>query len=153
MPQVTIYTDGACSGNPGPGGWAAILCCGDHQRTVSGNARETTNNRMELTAVIEGLAVLKRPCQVTIFTDSQYVIGVLTKDWRIRANHNLIRYAQAAMQEHQVTFQHVRGHSGEPDNEAANAEAQRQVKLVKARLVAARNPGQAQQLLAEAGVA
>ena len=150
MPHVTIYTDGACSGNPGPGGWAAILCCGDHKRTVSGNARETTSNRMELTAVIKGVAALKFPCEVVIFTDSQYVIGVLSKDWRIKANHNLIRYAQTAMQEHQVSFQHVRGHSGNPGNEAANAEAQRQVKLVKARLVAARNPAIAQQLLAEA---
>ena len=150
MPHVSIYTDGACSGNPGPGGWAAILCYGVHKRTVSGNARETTSNRMELTAVIKGVAALKFPCEVVIFTDSQYVIGVLSKDWRIKANHNLIRYAQTAMQEHQVSFQHVRGHSGDPGNEAANAEAQRQVKLVKARLVAARNPAMAQQLLAEA---
>ena len=81
MKQVTIYTDGACSGNPGPGGWGAVLLYGAHRRELSGGEAQTTNNRMELTAVIEALALLKEPCVVELWSDSKYVIDGLSKGW------------------------------------------------------------------------
>ena len=81
MKQVTIYTDGACSGNPGPGGWGAVLKYGAHEKELSGGAAETTNNRMELTAVIEALKLLKEPCAVELYSDSKYVIDTLEKRW------------------------------------------------------------------------
>ncbi|MCI7713446.1 MAG: ribonuclease HI [Clostridiales bacterium] len=81
MKTVTIYTDGACSGNPGPGGWAAILLYGPHKRELSGGEAETTNNRMELTAVIQALSLLKEPCVVELWSDSKYVIDGLSKGW------------------------------------------------------------------------
>ena len=81
MKQVTVYTDGACSGNPGPGGWGAILRYGAHEKEISGGAASTTNNRMELTAVIEALRLLKEPCQVELWSDSKYVIDALEKGW------------------------------------------------------------------------
>ena len=81
MKQVTIYTDGACSGNPGPGGWAAILACGGAEKELSGGEPETTNNRMELTAVIQALSLLKEPCVVELWSDSKYVIDGLSKGW------------------------------------------------------------------------
>ena len=79
MKTVTIYTDGACSGNPGPGGWGAILQYGEHRKEISGGAAGTTNNRMELTAVIQALSLLKEPCTVELYSDSKYVIDALTK--------------------------------------------------------------------------
>ena len=81
MKTVTIYTDGACSGNPGPGGWGAILCYGPHQKEISGGEKNTTNNRMELTAVIKALELLKEPCTVELYSDSKYVIDALEKGW------------------------------------------------------------------------
>lgn len=81
MKQVTIYTDGACSGNPGPGGWAAILRYGDHERELSGGEAETTNNKMELSAVIAALSALKEPCQVDLYTDSQYIERAINDGW------------------------------------------------------------------------
>lgn len=81
MKQVTIYTDGACSGNPGPGGWGAVLLYGEHSRELSGGEAHTTNNRMELTAVIEALSFLKEPCVVELWSDSRYVIDALSKGW------------------------------------------------------------------------
>ena len=81
MKTVTIYTDGACSGNPGPGGWGAILQYGEHRKEISGGAAGTTNNRMELTAVIQALSLLKEPCTVELYSDSKYVIDALTKGW------------------------------------------------------------------------
>lgn len=81
MKTVTIYTDGACSGNPGPGGWGAILCYGPHQKEISGGEKNTTNNRMELTAVIKSLELLKEPCTVELYSDSKYVIDALEKGW------------------------------------------------------------------------
>ena len=81
MKTVTLYTDGACSGNPGPGGWGAILKYGAHEKELSGGAAETTNNRMELTAVIEGLSILKESCEVELYSDSKYVIDALSKGW------------------------------------------------------------------------
>ena len=81
MKTVTIYTDGACSGNPGPGGWGAVLKYGAHERELSGGEAQTTNNRMELTAVIEALRLLKEPCEVELYSDSKYVIDALSKGW------------------------------------------------------------------------
>jgi len=81
MRKVTIYTDGACSGNPGPGGWAAILLYGQHRRELSGGEAETTNNRMELTAVISALECLKEPCEVDLWSDSRYVVDALSRGW------------------------------------------------------------------------
>ena len=83
MKSVTIYTDGACSGNPGPGGWGAILCCMGSEKSLSGGERMTTNNRMELTAVIEALGALKEPCEVELYSDSKYVIDALQKGWAV----------------------------------------------------------------------
>ena len=81
LTKVEIFTDGACSGNPGPGGYGTILRCGQHEKELSGGEEKTTNNRMELTAVIEGLKALNRPCDVTIYSDSQYVVNGITKGW------------------------------------------------------------------------
>ena len=81
MTEVTIWTDGACSGNPGPGGWAAILRCGEAEKVLSGGEANTTNNRMELTAVIRALEALKRPCRVTLYSDSKYVVDAMNQGW------------------------------------------------------------------------
>jgi ribonuclease HI len=131
---VEMFTDGACSGNPGPGGWGTILRWGEHERELSGGAAETTNNRMELMAVIEGLRALKRPSKVAIYTDSQYVQKGMTewlrawkaKDFRMkggkmRPNHDLWRELDALTQRHDVDWHWVRGHSGHPENERADA--------------------------------
>ena len=88
MKQITIYTDGACSGNPGPGGWAAILIWNGHEKELSGGENQTTNNRMELTGVIEGLKALKEPCEVELYSDSKYVIDALEKGWAVRWRKN-----------------------------------------------------------------
>jgi len=117
--HVKIYSDGACSGNPGPGGYAAILQWNGHEQEVVGHERQTTNNRMELTAVIEGLKALKEFCSVIVYTDSQYVIGVMT-GWKRKANYDLLATLDVLCAEHWVTFQHVRGHAGHPLNERAD---------------------------------
>ena len=125
MKTVAIYTDGACSGNPGPGGWGAILEYNGHERTLSGGAPETTNNRMELTAVIEALKKLKEPCVVELYSDSKYVIDALEKGWvwgwkkrgRIKSdkkpalNVDLWETLLPLLQTHQVHYHWVKGHS------------------------------------------
>lgn len=121
--QVFLYTDGACKGNPGPGGYAAILQYNGHARELTGGAAHTTNNRMELQAVIAGLRALKRRCQVTVVTDSQYVVTILN-DGKARANLDLVQQVRQLAQQHGVTVQTVRGHSGHPLNERADALAQ-----------------------------
>ncbi|WP_298813888.1 ribonuclease HI [uncultured Roseibium sp.] len=131
--RVTIYTDGACSGNPGPGGWGAILRFGDHERELQGGETETTNNRMELMAAIEALNTLKRPCAVDLFTDSTYVRsgirewleGWKRKNWRTAANKpvknaDLWQALDTARERHDVTWHWVKGHAGHPDNERAD---------------------------------
>jgi ribonuclease HI len=115
--HVELYTDGACSGNPGPGGWCAILRYNGHERVIQGSADDTTGNRMEMTAVIEGLGALQEPCRVTVFTDSQYVIGVASLGWKRKANLDLLSDLDALNAAHDVAFQHVRGHNGHPINE------------------------------------
>lgn len=133
MTDVTIYTDGACSGNPGPGGWGAILVHGETRKELSGGDSETTNNRMELQAAIEALNALKRPCRVELYTDSVYVRDGITKwikgwqrnGWRTAAkkpvkNAELWQALQAALQPHEVDWHWVKGHAGHPENERAD---------------------------------
>jgi ribonuclease HI len=132
--MVEIYTDGACRGNPGPGGWAATLQWEGHLRELSGAERETTNNRMELTAVIRALEALKRSMPVRIYTDSQYVRQGITewlpnwkkRDWRTAdkkpvKNRDLWEALDAAVARHQVEWHWVKGHSGVPGNERVDA--------------------------------
>ena len=129
--EVTIYTDGACSGNPGPGGWAAILMAGGAKKEMSGGERDTTNNRMELMAVIEGLKALKRSCKVDIYSDSAYVVNAFEQNWIGKwvkngwknsakaevANSDLWKELINLTAMHNVTFHKVKGHA---DNEFNN---------------------------------
>lgn len=138
--SVDIYTDGACKGNPGPGGWGALLKYGEHERELFGGESLTTNNRMELTAVIEALRALKRPSRVVVHTDSQYVQKGVTewlRNWKQRGwktadrkpvkNEDLWRALDALLASHQISWRWVRGHSGHPENERADALANRGV--------------------------
>ena len=138
--SVDIYTDGACKGNPGPGGWGALLRYGEHEHELFGGEAATTNNRMELTAVIEALRALKRPSQVVVHTDSQYVQKGVTewlRNWKQRGwktadrkpvkNEDLWRALDALLASHQISWRWVRGHSGHPENERADALANRGV--------------------------
>ncbi|HYJ18044.1 MAG TPA: ribonuclease HI [Burkholderiales bacterium] len=130
---VQIYTDGACKGNPGPGGWGAWLKSGMHHKELFGGEAQTTNNRMELTAVIEALGSLKRPCKVKLHTDSQYVkngISIWIHDWKRRGwrtadkkpvkNEDLWRKLDEAVQGHDIEWIWVKGHAGDPGNERAD---------------------------------
>lgn len=116
MFQVTLYTDGSCLGNPGPGGYAAVLSCNGRAKEITGGANHTTNNRMELQAVIAGLQALKRHCQVTVVTDSQYVVTILNNG-RAKANLDLVQQVRQLACWHDITVQQVRGHSGHKMNE------------------------------------
>jgi ribonuclease HI len=127
---VEIYTDGACSGNPGPGGWGAILRYNGHEKEISGGERETTNNRMEMMAVIKALEVLKKKSNVHIYTDSQYVqkgISEWIKGWKAKGwpakikNQDLWQRIDTLILEHDVKFHWIRGHDGHPENERADA--------------------------------
>ena len=130
MKQVDIFTDGACKGNPGPGGWGALLRMGEHEKELSGSEADTTNNRMEMTAAIRALEALREPCEVRLHTDSNYVIEGITKwihgwkkkGWKNSAkkpvvNDDLWRELDALRSKHQVTWHWVKGHSGHPENE------------------------------------
>ena len=130
---VELFTDGACKGNPGPGGWGAVLRYKDKERELSGGEPDTTNNRMELMAAIEGLKALKRPCRVTLWTDSVYVKDGITKwifgwqrnGWRTAdkkpvKNADLWQALLAAVAPHQVEWRWVKGHAGHPENERAD---------------------------------
>ena len=131
MRKVEIYTDGACSGNPGPGGWGAVLVYGKHEKELSGGDSSTTNNRMELTAVIEALRLLKEPCEVTLTTDSRYVVDGITKGWarswkrngwvksdkKPAMNPELWDALLTLLDTHRVEFVWVKGHAGHPYNE------------------------------------
>lgn len=131
MKNVEIYTDGACSGNPGKGGWGAVLVYGNTEKEISGAASDTTNNRMELTAVIEALKMLKEPCHVTLTTDSKYVCDAINKKWvyswrekgwkkadrKPALNVDLWEKLLEQLEIHKVDFIWVRGHNGHPYNE------------------------------------
>jgi len=133
-PKVVIYTDGACKGNPGPGGWGVWMRYGQHERELFGGERLTTNNRMELMAVIQALTALSRPCDVTIHTDSEYVRKGITEwihGWKQRGwktadkkpvkNQELWQRLEALSQLHRVDWRWVKGHAGDPGNERADA--------------------------------
>ena len=136
MNKVYLYTDGACSGNPGPGGWACLLKYKDIQKEISGGTKETTNNQMELTAVIEGLSLLKKPCEVELFTDSKYVLegatkwldGWIQKGWKKAdkkpvLNRELWEKLIPLFEKHSITWHWVKGHAGHPENERVDAMA------------------------------
>lgn len=131
MKKVDIYTDGACRGNPGKGGWAAVLVYGDQKKELCGGENDTTNNRMELTAAIEALSALKEPCEVVITSDSQYLINGITKGWAVSwrekgwkkadkspaLNPDLWQKLLDLLEIHKVEFIWVKGHAGHPYNE------------------------------------
>ena len=121
MKKIDIYTDGACSGNPGAGGYACILVYGKKEKEISGGAADTTNNRMELSAVIAGLSALKEPCEVTITSDSKYVIDAIEKGWvygwRDALNVDLWEQLLALLEKHTVRFVWIKGHAGHEYNE------------------------------------
>ena len=135
MKKVSIYTDGACSGNPGKGGWGAVLVYNGTEKEMSGFEAETTNNRMELTAVIRALTALREPCLVTLTTDSKYVCDAVTKGWvygwqrkgwrkadgKPALNVDLWQQLLPLLQTHTVTFNWVKGHAGHPNNERCAA--------------------------------
>ena len=146
---ITLYTDGACKGNPGPGGWGALLIAGEVKKELFGGEKLTTNNRMELLAVIEGLSALKRPCQVTLFLDSKYVLQGITewlpgwkaKGWKTAAkqpvkNVDLWQRLDAVANSagHNINWRWVKGHAGDPGNERADALANLGVEKALGRL-------------------
>jgi ribonuclease HI len=146
LKDVVIYTDGACKGNPGPGGWGAWLRSGGHEKEIWGGEDHTTNNRMELTAVIESLAALKAPSRVTLHLDSEYVRNGITswihnwkrRGWRTASNQavknvDLWQRLDALTQAHQIDWRWVRGHAGDEGNERADALANRGVDEVRAK--------------------
>ena len=135
MKKVELFTDGACSGNPGPGGWGAVLRFHGKEKELSGGDPQTTNNRMELTAVIEGLSALKEPCEVTLTSDSKYVLDALLKGWvygwkmngwkkadkKPALNVDLWERLLALLEVHKVDYRWVHGHQGHPENERCDA--------------------------------
>ena len=136
LPQVMLFTDGACLGNPGPGGWAALLRYGKKEKLLVGKNPETTNNQMEMKAVIEGLKALKKACEITVFTDSRYVIdgynewlpGWKAKNWRNSKkepvkNKELWQQLDQQAERHTIQWQWVKGHSGHPENERVDQAA------------------------------
>ena len=138
MTEVVIYTDGACSGNPGPGGWGAVLRSGGREKEMHGGDPLTTNNRMELMAAVQALEALQRPATVTLYTDSKYLLDGITKwihgwqrnGWLTSArkpvkNDDLWRRLTAAMSRHEVSWRWVKGHAGDPGNELADELARR----------------------------
>lgn len=144
MKQVSIYTDGACKGNPGPGGWGAVLRFGEHERELFGGEPDTTNNRMELTAAIEALKLLKEPCRIALTTDSVYVRDGVTKwihgwrknGWRTAAkkpvkNQDLWQALDNEVARHQIEWHWVKGHSGHPENERADALANQGIAAIR----------------------
>lgn len=136
---VRVYTDGACLGNPGPGGWCAILTYGDIEKEITGGEANTTNNRMELTAIIEALKALKESCRVEIFCDSKYVVEAFNKNWIYEwerkawrkadkkpvKNQDLWEQLLCIVRNHEVTFHHVHGHTGHEYNERCDSIAQK----------------------------
>lgn len=139
LPHVTIYTDGACDPNPGPGGWAALLRFNDREKILTGSDPDTTNNRMELTAAIEGLHALNRPCRIDFYTDSNYLKQGITewmprwqaRDWRRKggklANVDLWRALDQATRQHAINWHWVKGHAGDQDNQRVDQLARKAI--------------------------
>ena len=137
MKEVWIYSDGACSGNPGPGGWGAILRYGEHVKEISGGEAQTTNNRMELTAVLRALSMLKEPCKVHLVSDSKYVLDALSKGWvwgwkkkawiksdkKPALNVDLWEQLLPHIARHEMVYEWIKGHAGHPENERCDAMA------------------------------
>ena len=142
MPEVEIYTDGACSGNPGAGGWGAILRYGSIEKELSGGESDTTNNRMELTAVIEALKALKKPCNVVLYTDSRYVMDGVNEwlpNWKVNGwrtankktpvkNVDLWQLLESLIENHKIKWVWVKGHNGHPENERVDKLARDEAK-------------------------
>jgi ribonuclease HI len=150
LPHVTIHTDGACSGNPGPGGWGAILAFGEYQKELKGGEAKTTNNRMELMGAIAALEALKRPCRIDLYTDSQYLRGGITgwihgwkrNGWRTAdkrpvKNVDLWQRLDQALKPHDVRWHWVRGHAGHAMNERADRLAREAIVAIRAGAVGA----------------
>jgi len=143
QPRVTIYTDGACDPNPGPGGWAVLLRYKGHEKILKGSAKDTTNNRMELTAAIQALQALREASQVDLYTDSEYLKRGITEwlpNWRARgwrrkggklANADLWQALDKAMQPHKINWRWVRGHAGDKDNEKVDRLARQSIYFKK----------------------
>ncbi len=145
MKEVEIFTDGACSGNPGPGGYGVVLRYKGREKELCGGSASTTNNRMELTAVIEGLASLKETCRVTLYSDSKYVVDAITKGWAVKwrskgwmrtkcepaLNSDLWKRALELIEYHDVNFVWVKGHAGHPENERCDRLAVGQIQKYK----------------------
>jgi ribonuclease HI len=145
--MIEIYTDGACKGNPGPGGWGALLRSGTHEKELFGGELNTTNNRMELTAVIRALEALKRASQIKVYTDSQYVqkgVQEWLTNWKARGwktadkkpvkNADLWQHLDVLLQQHEVAWQWVRGHAGHVENERADVLANKGVEKILGRV-------------------
>ncbi len=140
MKTVYLYTDGSCLSNPGPGGWCAILVYGDYEKMISGGESETTNNRMELTAILEGLKALKEPCEVVLTSDSKYALDSLENGWAVKwrangwkkgrnehaLNPDLWEKVLCEVEKHQMKYLWVKGHAGHSYNERCDKEAQAQ---------------------------
>lgn len=139
LPHVTIYTDGACDPNPGPGGWAALLRSKDQEKILTGSHPDTTNNRMELTAAIEALNALNRPCRIDFYTDSNYLKRGITewmprwqaRNWRRKggklANVDLWKALEQAIRQHAITWHWVKGHAGDRDNQRVDQLARKAI--------------------------
>lgn len=139
---VRLYTDGACSGNPGPGGWGVVMRWNGHEKELSGHEEDTTNNRMELTAVIKGLEALNKPCTVEVYTDSKYVqqgvtewlAGWKAKGWKTAAkkpvkNQDLWQELDELQAAHKISYHWVKGHAGHPENERADSLATSAIRI------------------------
>ena len=145
MQKVIIYTDGACSGNPGPGGWAAILIYGDNKKEISGGSQETTNNIMELTAILEGLKALKFECEVEVYSDSAYSVNAFNQGWIYNwmkkgwktangepvKNKEIWQELYSLTQKHKVTFNKVKGHSDDELNNRCDELARGEIEKIK----------------------
>ncbi len=129
--DIVIHTDGACKGNPGRGGWAAVIQQNGTQRTISGSDPQTTNNRMEMTGVIRGLEAVEPSAKVLINSDSTYVINTMTKGWKRKVNHDLWDQLDRLVKNRNITWRWVRGHSGDPGNELADSAATKEAGTAK----------------------
>ena len=129
--EIVIHTDGACKGNPGRGGWAAVIQQNGTQQIISGSDPKTTNNRMEMTGVIKGLEAVDASAKVLISSDSTYVVNTMTKGWKRKANHDLWEQLDRLVRGRDISWRWVRGHSGDPGNELADSAATKEAGTAK----------------------